>query len=107
MKMSKNQNRISEADLTIPALRVVRDTPKGQITTTNLIAGLRKIMTLSPGDEELLEGRNDDHFSQIVRNIKSHKGTPGNLLAEGYLENVGDGFKITDAGRRYLESKGL
>lgn len=104
--MPKKPDRISEADLTIPALLVLRDQPSGTISTTKLIAELRKIMKLSPGDEEVLEGRHDDHFSQIVRNIKSHGKTPGNLLAEGFLEGSPRGFKLTDAGRLHLKNKG-
>ena len=104
--MQKKADRISESDLTIPALLVVRDQPTGQLSTTKLIAELRKAMKLSPGDEEMLEGRQDDHFSQIVRNIKSHKGTPGNLLTEGFLENIRGGFKITEAGLLHLKHKG-
>ena len=105
--MPKKTNRISEADLTDPALMIVRDQPSGKITTTKLIAELRKVMKLGPADEELLEGRHDDHFSQIVRNIKSHKGMPGNLLTEGYLESVPRGFAITEAGLLRLKHKGL
>lgn len=99
--------RIKEADLTDPALIVARAQPKGEVSTAKLIRELRKIMTLSGEDEELLEGRKDDHFSQIVRNIKSHKGMPGNMLTEGYLESIPRGFKITEAGLLRLKHKGL
>lgn len=100
-------SRIKESDLTDPALAVIREQPKGEISTTRLISELRKVVKLSPDDEELLEGRKDDHFSQIVRNIKSHKESPGNLLAEGYLESIPRGFRITEAGLRRLKHKGL
>lgn len=103
----KKPNRVSEVDLTDSALSVIRDQPKGEITTTKLIAELRKVMKLGPEDEEILEGRHDDHFSQIVRNIKSHKATPGNLIAEGYLVSIRSGFRITEAGLIRLKNKGL
>ena len=88
-------------------LIVVRDQPGGRITTTKLIAELRKVVKLSHEDEEILEGRKDDHFSQIVRNIKSHKETPGNLLCEGYLEAIPRGFRITEAGLLRLKNNGI
>lgn len=104
--MARNKpNRVTEADLTIPALQVIAAQPSGRITTAKLIAELRKVMKLSHEDEEILDGRKDDHFSQIVRNIKSHKTTPGNLICEGYLLPIPRGFEITDTGRRHLQHK--
>ena len=45
-----------------------------------------------------------DRFSQIVRNIKSHKDQPGNLLHEGLLIAVKGGFRITPAGQLHLKN---
>lgn len=42
------------------------------ITTTELIAKARIRMNPSGEDLEILSDRNDDKFSQKVRNIKSH-----------------------------------
>lgn len=42
------------------------------ITTTELIAEARRLMKPSGEDLEILNDRNDDKFSQKVRNIKSH-----------------------------------
>lgn len=105
--MARKPNRISEVDLTDAALQVIRSEPNGRITTTKLIEELRKVLKLSREDEEILDGRHDDHFSQIVRNIKSHKGTPGNLIYEGYLTAVPRGFEITDVGLQRLKNKGI
>lgn len=105
--MVRKPNRISEVDLTDAALQVIRAEPNGRISTTKLIAELRKVLKLSIEDEEILDGRHDDHFSQIVRNIKSHKGTPGNLIYEGYLMAVPKGLEITEAGLLRLKNKGL
>lgn len=42
-------------------------------------------------------------WQQLVRNIKSHDTTSGNLIAEGYLEHVpGVGYRLTNAGEAYL-----
>ena len=43
------------------------------INTSELIEELQKIIELYPGDKEILAGRNDTKFSQIVRNLISHK----------------------------------
>lgn len=42
-------------------------------------------------------------WQQLVRNIKSHDNTPGNFIAEGYLEHVPNvGYRITRAGKQFL-----
>ena len=105
--MVKKPNRIGEADLTVPALQAARDQPNGQISTTKLIIEMRKRVPLNPEDEIGLEGRQDDRFSQIVRNIKSHNKTPGNLIAEGFFVAIPRGFRLTDAGRAFLDGKGV
>jgi hypothetical protein len=106
--MAKKLGRISEEDLTIPALVVMASSPNGSITTTELIEELTALMNPVGEDVEILEGRQDTRFSQIVRNIVSHKKTLGNLIAEGLVEHKGrrDGLKITDAGRLHLKNKG-
>ncbi|MBX2023815.1 hypothetical protein I9R71_06595, partial [Campylobacter jejuni] len=42
---------------------------EGKITTTELNERLREILTLDETDKEILAGRHDDRFSQIVRNL--------------------------------------
>jgi hypothetical protein len=53
-------------------------------------------------DAAILDNRNDTKFSQIVRNLKSHKEASTNIFKRGYAEEVGDGFRITPAGRAFL-----
>lgn len=43
------------------------------IRTSRIIDEARRIMKPSGEDLEILDNRNDDKFSQKVRNIKSHK----------------------------------
>lgn len=59
--------RTVEGDVLIPALKVVRDNPN--CTTSDIIIKLQKEMVLYPGDLEILAGRNDTKFSQVVRNL--------------------------------------
>jgi hypothetical protein len=61
----------SEADLVVPALEEIRQHPAG-ITTSDLLAALRRSLRPTGDDLILLDGRNDDRFSQKVRNLKSH-----------------------------------
>lgn len=106
--MAKKPRRISEEDLTLPALRILAARPNGTMSTTDLIEGLIVAMRPEGEDADILEGRQDTQFSQIVRNIVSHKKTPGNLIAEGLVEHLGrrGGLKITEAGRLFLAHRG-
>jgi hypothetical protein len=92
--MARKAGRIGEHDIRNVVLAIIKNEPNREITTTKLIAELRKRLPLSPEDEEQLEGRNDDRFSQIVRNIKSHKNQPGNLIHDGLLIDIPGGFKM-------------
>ena len=62
--------RITEPDLILPALYVIYKQP--EIKTGELIVELRSIFNPMGEDAELLPGRSDDKFSQIVRNLVSH-----------------------------------
>jgi hypothetical protein len=62
--------RITESDLILPALYVIHNQPG--ITTGELIVELRFIFNPVGEDAEILQSRNDDKFSQIVRNLVSH-----------------------------------
>lgn len=91
--MARKPGRVGEADIAGDVIAIIDAEPHREITTTKLIAELRDRIPLGPEDEEQLEGRNDDRFSQIVRNIKSHKSTPGNLIHDGHLIGIPGGFK--------------
>src|SRR5258706_16231237 len=62
--------RISESDLILPALYIINQYP--DVTTTDLSMELRNIFHPIGEDAEILHGRSDDKFSQIVRNLVSH-----------------------------------
>jgi hypothetical protein len=97
-----DSSRITEKDLYVPALRAMARRQNGYISTADLIDELRAELGPTGEDLEILDNRQDDRFSQKVRNIKSHKNTPGNIIHDGYAEDVPDGFQITDAGREFL-----
>ena len=103
--MAKKPDRISEADLLIPTLRKLASQPNGRMSTSQLISELEILMEPTGEDAEILEGRHDTHFSQIVRNMISHKTAVGNIIAEGFAIHLGPrrGLEITEAGRLHLK----
>ena len=90
-------SNFSESDIIPFALATLKDNPKG-ITTSELIKDLRKRMQPSGDDLEILAGRNDDKFSQKVRNLKSHKTLENKKFATFNDEK----FYITTEGFKYL-----
>lgn len=67
------EKRVKETEIIKPALRIIKDNPG--INTSRLIEELQNVVELYLGDKEILKGRNDTKFSQIVRNLISHKDT--------------------------------
>lgn len=86
--------RISERELKIPALYLIKDNPG--ITTTELIEKLYEIIKPTGKDIEIINGRNDTYFSQKVRNLKSH-----NTLKK-YTNYENGKWTITYNGLKYL-----
>lgn len=56
----------------------------GKLTVTELNKLLRDILTLDSDDLTILSGRNDDKFSQIVRNVVAH-APEGKSSRNGYI----------------------
>lgn len=93
-------NRITESQLVLPALYLMSKTNDGFISTSDLITQLTNIMKPTGTDAEILDGRNDTHFSQKVRNLKSHD----TLFKKKFATNVDNGFLITSIGAEYVET---
>jgi hypothetical protein len=104
MSLSPKQkfDRIREKHVRIPALRAMAARSDGYLSTSILIAELESEFRPTGEDAEILQGRNDTKFSQIVRNLKSHQNASTNIFARGYAEVVPGGFRITAAGREFL-----
>ncbi len=64
--------RIAEKELILPTLYIIENN-NGSILTSDLIQQLREIMKPKEEDIEILKNRNDDRFSQKVRNLRSHR----------------------------------
>jgi len=91
-----------KSDLWKYALLIMAVRPEGEISTSDLIEEMPQYVRLS--DEHTAENasRKDSKFSQIVRNLKSHKNTKTNFIYQGYAQDVRGGFKITRKGMDFV-----
>ncbi len=96
------KNRITESELVLPSLYLM-NMNNGSITTSELIEKLRLIMKPSGEDLEMLSSRNDDKFSQKVRNLRAHDAfeRTGYAKYSGALRN--SAVTISPAGKKHLE----
>lgn len=94
---------LSENQLIIPALLSMYHSPNHEIQTSNLIDEIADQFTLDNHDLTLLANRNDERFTQIVRNLKSHK----TLMGLGHVEEIPGGFRLTAGGIRFLRTYGF
>jgi predicted HNH restriction endonuclease len=94
----------SESYLVLPALRLLRDSPRG-LHTSELVEKLEQVLKPTGRDVELLEGRSDNVFSQKVRNLKSHDTLVKKGLAtfEEKEDTRGGVHQITKEGLDYLQ----
>lgn len=99
----RNSARISEKAIVIPALRAADRRPNGYISTSELILELEKALRPSGEDAEILKNRADTRFSQIVRNLKSHRQSSTSMFSRGLAVEERDGLRITPKGRAFLK----
>jgi DNA-directed RNA polymerase subunit N (RpoN/RPB10) len=86
------------------ALLIMALRPDGMISTSDLIRELPKYIQIPEASQTALTGRTDNKFTQIVRNLKSHKFSKTNFIHLGYAEDIKGGFKITDKGIEFVKS---
>ncbi|WP_319533254.1 hypothetical protein [uncultured Cohaesibacter sp.] len=98
--MNMKKQRISERQLIEPTLKILSRAPSGFMSTSHLIDALEELMKPEGKDAELITDRNDTHFSQIVRNMVSHKNSPNNIIYLGYVtyDSEKKGLQITELG---------
>lgn len=98
-------HRIRERDLSVPALKAAANKPDGYISTADLISELETFFKPAGHDANTLSGRQDSYFSQIVRNLISHRKSTNSIFAKGYAEYFNDkkGIKITERGKVFLQ----
>lgn len=93
---------IAENELIIPALSLLFQAKEG-LNTSQLIEGLRGMLRPSGEDLEPLQGRNDDRFSQKVRNLTGSHRTLTNRGLAVRQEGHNMPFTITEKGRLLFE----
>lgn len=91
--------RITENQLILPSLFLMSLSSIKGLSTSDLIPKLRDLLHPSGEDLEILAGRNDDKFSQKVRNLKAH-----NTFERFEFANYQGGIvTITPKGEEYLQ----
>jgi predicted HNH restriction endonuclease len=93
-------SRISENQLLLPSLFLISLSQTKSLSTSQLIPKLRDLLKPSGEDLEILSNRNDDKFSQKVRNLKAHN----TFDRHGYAEYKNRTFYITPEGEKYLKN---
>jgi hypothetical protein len=89
-------------DLWKYALLVLSVQPEGEMKTSALIDALPAYIALSDQHMKANASRKDSKFSQIVRNLKSHKDSKSNFIYQGYAQDIYGGFKITRKGLDFV-----
>lgn len=86
-------SKYTESDFVYPAI-IALGNNSGELSTTELISILTKMLQPDGKDIEILSGRSDTYFSQKVRNLKAHK----TLEKLGFASITDDGWALTEKG---------
>lgn len=107
--MPSKANQVAESEIGLAALQIAATKPDGVASMDELKRGMPGRVNLSADDQSQSETRpNEEMWEQKVRNLVSHRTTPGNIFAEGLAEYLPrEGIRITDAGRLHLHNRGL
>jgi hypothetical protein len=90
------------SDLWKYALLIMVQRPNMEISTSDLIAELPSYVRIPDGADVNNSSRGDSKFSQIVRNLKSHKDSATNFIRLGYAEAIPRGFRATEKGKAFV-----
>lgn len=93
---------LSENQLVVPALLAMINAG-GEIQTSELITQIADQFVLDGDDMTQLLNRNDERYTQIIRNLKSHS----RLTKKGLAVDIEGGFKITQRGIDWLIDGGF
>ena len=89
-------------DLWKYTLLVLVQQPNMEMVTTELISELPNYIKIPEGATKENSSRGDSKFSQIVRNLKSHKTVKTNFIYQGYAEAIPRGFRATKKGHEFV-----
>jgi hypothetical protein len=91
---------VSESDIGVAVVEWLADHEGGEARWKDIVEGIRSRLPLTNADRAPSRLRpGEEVWEQRVRNLRSHASTPGNPLAEGLLEGVRGGLRITEEGR--------
>lgn len=92
--------RTLEADILVPTLKALAR--HGRMNAAARLAHLKTVMTLTPEDQETVEG-GETRFARTVRNQVLNRHEVGNIVAEGYATyHIGVGLCISEKGRKLI-----
>jgi hypothetical protein len=90
----------SEAEIAIAVLKVLASRPNGEANFAELKLEMPKYVRLDAEDQQQSVTRpNEEMWEQRLRNITSHKASPGNIIHEGLAESIPGGLRLTPSGR--------
>ena len=96
--------KISEQKIGEAALKVLAESEGGTATIAHLKERIPNHVNLSEEDLAPSQTRNGEAlWEQQVRNLVSHRGAEGNIVAEGLATYDPGRLTITDAGRLHVK----
>lgn len=101
--------RATENDVAFAILQIAAKQKNKLCTFNRARKKVPDYINLSPEDLAESDTRTGEAlWHQLIRNIRSHHGSEGNYIADGYLEHVsGRGYRATKLGKKLLEKRGL
>lgn len=101
--MSGRNGRSTENEIAIGVMRYLDTVPSGSASIAEIVANLPAHHTLTAADNEQSETRqNEVIWEQQVRNIVSHRQTPGNAIYEGNLVSQSGALELTAKGKQWV-----
>ena len=88
-------SRVTEAEVAEAVEAILLDRSSGRATIKELVTEIPSRISLSADDLAQSQTRpNEALWEQQVRNITSHKASPGNAIYEGKLVAIPGGFAL-------------
>lgn len=104
--MPNRNGRSNEHEIATAVCKYLATTPSGTATLAEIKQHLPDFHNLTDADREPSPTRpNEVVWEQQVRNIVSHRDTPGNFINDGLLASDNGSLTLTDAGRYWLDSR--
>lgn len=98
--------KITEQQIGEAVLQILATCDGGAATIAHLTERIPHHVNLSEEDCKQSDTRpNEQVWEQQVRNLISHRGTAGNIVAEGLATYAPGTLTITDAGRLHVAHK--